>query len=135
MTDALSVTSMGQASTALGTAASQHLTAVAGGHSLAEAVLLGALALLGLIGTEHCMTPPFCKIRRQSKAAAHTRRRAGDLSPAAAVDRLDAAKRHGKHYTDFPAPCQQKSAFSTKEPHSAAGRRFWARNSVISPTK
>ena len=33
-------------------------------------------------------TPPFCKIRRQSKAAAHTRRRAGDLSPAAAVDRL-----------------------------------------------
>ena len=88
-----------------------------------------------LIGTEHCMTPPFCKIRRQSKTAAHTRRRAGDLSPAAAVDRLDAAKRHGKHYTDFPAPCQQKSAFSTKEPHSAAGCRFWARNSVISPTK
>ena len=59
MTDALSVTSMGQASTALGTAASQHLTAVAGGHSLAEAVLLGALTLLGLIGTEHCMTPPL----------------------------------------------------------------------------
>ena len=135
MRDALSATSMGQASAALGAAAGQNLTAVAGGHSLAEAVLLGALALLGLIGTEHCMTPPFCKIRRQNKAAAHTRRRAGDLSPAAAVDRLDAAKRHGKHYTDFPAPCQQKSAFSTKEPHSAAGRRFWTGNSVISPTK
>ena len=50
---------MGQASAALGAAASQHLTAVSGGHSLAEAVLLGALTLLGLIGTEHCMTPPF----------------------------------------------------------------------------
>ena len=59
MRDALSVTSMGQASAALGAAASQHLTAVSGGHSLAEAVLLGALTLLGLIGTEHCMTPPF----------------------------------------------------------------------------
>ena len=62
MRDALSATSMGQASAALGTTASQHLAAVAGGHSLAEAVLLGALALLGLIGTEHCMTPPFRKI-------------------------------------------------------------------------
>ena len=61
MRDALSATSMGQASAALGAAAGQNLTAVAGGHSLAEAVLLGALALLGLIGTEHCMTPPFCK--------------------------------------------------------------------------
>ena len=53
---------MGQASAALSAAAGQHLTAVSGGHSLAEAVLLGTLALLGLIGTEHCMTPPFNKI-------------------------------------------------------------------------
>ena len=77
MRDALSATSMGQASAALGAAASQHLTAVSGGHSLAEAVLLGALTLLGLIGTEHCMTPPFNNIRRTLAphgASAHTRR-------------------------------------------------------------
>ena len=47
---------------ALRSAAGQHLAAVGGRHSLAEAVLLGALALLGLIGTEHCMTPPFYRI-------------------------------------------------------------------------
>jgi hypothetical protein len=68
MRDALSVTSMGQASATLSAATSQHLTAVLGGHSLAEAVLLGALTLLGLIGTEHCMTPPFNKIGVQSVA-------------------------------------------------------------------
>ena len=59
MRDALSATSMGQASAALGAAAGQNLTAVAGGHSLAEAVLLGALALLGLIGTNHLVHLPF----------------------------------------------------------------------------
>ena len=60
MRDALSATSMGQASAALGAAAGQNLTAVAGGHSLAEAVLFGALTLLGLIGTFRCHveTPP-----------------------------------------------------------------------------
>ena len=62
MCDAPSVTSMGQTGTTLGTTASQNLAAVAGSHSLAETVLLGALALLGLIGTEHCMTPPFYRI-------------------------------------------------------------------------
>ena len=50
--------SVGQAGTTLGAATGENLAAVAGGHSLAEAVYLGALALLGLIGTEHCMTPP-----------------------------------------------------------------------------
>ena len=49
---------MGQASAALGTTAGKHLPAVGGSHSLAEAVLLGALTLLGLIGTEHLHTPP-----------------------------------------------------------------------------
>ena len=44
---------MGQADAALGAAAGQHLAAIAGGHTLAEAVLLGTLALLGLIGTKH----------------------------------------------------------------------------------
>ena len=77
MRDALSVTSMGQASATLSAATSQHLAAVAGSHSLAETVLLGALTLLGLIGTEHCMTPPFNNIRRTLApcgASAHTRR-------------------------------------------------------------
>ena len=45
--------SVGQTSAALGTAAGQNLAAIAGGHTLAEAVLLGTLALLGLIGTKH----------------------------------------------------------------------------------
>ena len=59
---------MGQASATLSAATSQHLTAVLGGHSLTEAVLLGALTLLGLIGTEHCMTPPLNKIGVQRSA-------------------------------------------------------------------
>ena len=59
MPDALSVTSVGQARTALGAAAGQHLAAVSGSHSLAEAVHFGALTLLRLIGTEHGMTPPI----------------------------------------------------------------------------
>ena len=45
--------SVRQTSAALGAAAGQHLAAVLGGHTLAEAVLLGTLALLGLIGTKH----------------------------------------------------------------------------------
>ena len=38
---------------ALCSAASEDLTAVCGGHSLAEAVLFFALALLGLVSTQH----------------------------------------------------------------------------------
>ena len=49
---------MGQAGAALGAAAGKNLPAVGGPHPLAETVLLGALALLGLIGTEHLHTPP-----------------------------------------------------------------------------
>ena len=49
---------MGQASAALSAAAGKHLPAIGGFHSLAETVLLGALTLLGLIGTEHLHTPP-----------------------------------------------------------------------------
>ena len=45
--------SVGQTSAALRTTASQNLAAIAGGHTLTEAVLLGTLALLGLIGTKH----------------------------------------------------------------------------------
>ena len=57
---------MGQAGTALGAATGENLAAIAGSHSLTEAVYLGALALLGLIGTEHCMTPPSSKYRLRS---------------------------------------------------------------------
>ena len=46
---------MGQTGTTLGTTASKHLAAIGSTHSLAEAMLLGALALLGLIGTEHAI--------------------------------------------------------------------------------
>ena len=51
---------MSQAGAASCAAAGQDLTAIGGCHSLAEAVFLGALKLLGLIGTRssHCVTPP-----------------------------------------------------------------------------
>ena len=49
---------MGQAVAALGAAAGEHLAAIGRPHTFAEAVLLGALALFGLIGTEHLHTPP-----------------------------------------------------------------------------
>ena len=52
--------SSGQLCSALGTTASQDLAAVGGSHSLAEAVDLLAVELLGLIGTfgSHAETPP-----------------------------------------------------------------------------
>ena len=43
----------GQLYSALGTAAGQNLAAVLSGHSLTEAMDLGSVALLGLIGTQH----------------------------------------------------------------------------------
>ena len=43
---------------AFGAAGGQDLAAVGGTHTLTEPVLLGALALLGLIGTDHVGTPP-----------------------------------------------------------------------------
>ena len=50
----------GQLGSALGTTAGENLTAVGGSHSLAEAVNLLAMQLLGLIGTFRCHveTPP-----------------------------------------------------------------------------
>ena len=48
-----SAMSVGQADAALGAAAGQNLAAISGSHALAEAMLLGTLALLGLIGTKH----------------------------------------------------------------------------------
>ena len=48
-----------QLSSALCSAACENLAAVSSGHSLAEAVLFLALALLGLIGTKHLGLTPF----------------------------------------------------------------------------
>jgi len=56
-------TSKGQAGATFGAATSENLAAVCSSHSLAEAVHLRTLALLGLIGTEHCITPPNKKYR------------------------------------------------------------------------
>ena len=61
---------MGQSASALGTAAGKHLAAVFGRHSLSEAMLLGALEFLGLIGTEHPGTPPV----NESSASGRGRR-------------------------------------------------------------
>jgi hypothetical protein len=44
---------VGQTGAALRTAAGQNLATIAGGHTLAETMFLGTLALLGLIGTKH----------------------------------------------------------------------------------
>ena len=60
MSPALTFLLVGQTSAALGAAAGQDLAAVGGSHSLAEAVDLLAVQLLGLIGTFgcHAETPP-----------------------------------------------------------------------------
>ena len=65
----------GQLGSALGTAAGEDLTAVGGSHSLAEAVNLGSLTLLGLIGTNsgHFLTPPDKLCSTAANAAAATR--------------------------------------------------------------
>ena len=49
----ISLTLVGELCASLRAAAGEDLAAVAGGHSLAEAVLFLALTLLRLIGTEH----------------------------------------------------------------------------------
>ena len=49
------LSSMGQTGATLRTTAGEHLAAIGGTHTLAEPVLLGALALLGLVGTEHAI--------------------------------------------------------------------------------
>ena len=63
---------MGQAVAALCAAAGEDLTAVSGAHPLAEAMLFGALALFGLIGTEHLHTPPDLKDLRRGRSALYS---------------------------------------------------------------
>ena len=84
--DLFSAYLMGQTGAALRAAAGQNLAAVAGGHSLAEAVLLGTLALLGLIGTEHlCDTSIFIYYSSGSRGCLYSTA-SRFLSPLAAVD-------------------------------------------------
>ena len=65
--------SVGEADAALGTTASQNLAAVGSGHALTETMDLGAMTLLGLIGTNHAETPPvqIGKAQRGRCAALH----------------------------------------------------------------
>ena len=85
--------SVGQTGAALGAAAGQNLSAVGSRHPLAEAVLLAALELLGLIGTEHCMTPPSFVRSGGRKSFCRTYSTAGGKhSPTAAVDIRQALK-------------------------------------------
>ena len=74
-----------QAGTALGAAAGEDLAAVSGRHSLAEAVDLLAMELLGLIGTFRCHveTPPVrfpSALRRHLLDTAGIRRRSKQFS-------------------------------------------------------
>ena len=102
--DAPLAPSMGQTGAASCAAASQNLAAVGSRHSLAEAVFLGALKLLGLIGTRssHCVTPPDKVCRRP--VAALTRRRRSP-APAVACPRA-AVRRRSEYYIRRVPPCQ-----------------------------
>ena len=102
---------MGQTGTTLGTTARQNLAAVAGGHSLAEAVLLGTLTLLGLIGTEHCMTPPFLRLSGGDGRlprlldSGNSEKIAAAVNFSTVVAQLYATTRR-EHYTDRRGACQ-----------------------------
>ena len=83
-----------QLSATLSATACKYLAAVGRGHTLTEAVLLGALELLGLVGarSSHFVLPPE-KILPAAPpwgGAALTRRRAEKNSPRTAVDKNSA---------------------------------------------
>ena len=102
---------VGQTGAAACTTASDNLAAVGSGHSLAEAVLLGALELLGLIGTEHCMTPPSFVRSGGRKSLCRTYSTAGgESSPRTAVDKNSAVlMRHtGSIISVLPHSVNQK---------------------------
>jgi hypothetical protein len=105
---------VGQTGAAACTTAGDNLAAVGSGHSLAEAVLLGALELLGLVGarSSHFVLPPE-KILPAAPpwgGAALTRRRAEKNSPRTAVDKNSAVlMRHtGSIISVLPHSVNQK---------------------------
>ena len=50
---------VGQSFSALSASSLQYVSAVSGSHSLSEAVLFLSLTLFRLIGSEHCVAPPY----------------------------------------------------------------------------
>ena len=90
---------VGQTGAAACTTAGKNLAAVGSRHSLAEAVLLGALELLGLIGarSSHCQYTS-CKEYRRPKRATLTRRRVSFPTPAVDKKRRRILRRTG-YYT------------------------------------
>ena len=50
---------VGQFFSALSASSFQDISAIGGCHSLSEAVLFFSLTLFGLIGSEHCVAPPY----------------------------------------------------------------------------
>ena len=73
---------MGETGAAACTTAGDNLAAVGSGHSLAEAVLLGALDLLGLIGarSSHFVLPPEKILPAEPFAGLCTYSTAGEVS-------------------------------------------------------
>ena len=51
--------SIGQSFSALSASSLEYVSAVSSSHSLSEAVLFFSLTLFGLIGSEHCVAPPY----------------------------------------------------------------------------
>ena len=74
---------MGETGAAACTTAGKNLAAVGSGHSLAEAVLLGALNLLGLIGarSSHFVLPPEKILPAEPFAGLCTYSTAGEVAP------------------------------------------------------
>ena len=88
----------GQAGSALGAAGAEDTSAVAGSHSLAEAVLLGSMTLFGLIGSLHCACTSFFKfISRRAGRRFSGAVRLADVPPAK-TSRKKAVKIGKIHY-------------------------------------
>jgi hypothetical protein len=105
---------VGETGAAACTTTGKNLAAVGSGHSLAEAVLLGALDLLGLIGarSSHFVLPPE-KFYRQRPSGRCTYSTAGgekNLSSRTAVDKRNAVlTRHtGSIISVLPHSVNQK---------------------------
>ena len=103
---------VGQTGAAACTTAGDNLAAVGSGHSLAEAVLLGALDLLGLIGarSSHFVLPPEKFYRQRPSGRCTYSTAGGENSPRTAVDKNSAVlMRHtGSIISVLPHSVNQK---------------------------